>query len=313
MFAERFLKFLPKNNLKKAIGFLNKGEYRKSCREFEAYLEHSGGLSAGKDQELIRMYMVESYIEYSKKLDGDGDTSAAAKQLEKAIEIQPKYADVHYGLGKLYEKAGNRVNSRESIKRALVVNPKYFRARIMLSRSYWLDGKNDRSAEELISSLSASPAFFIDQVQELTGLVNHDSGNEDIRDLFRKLLEERPSSSQVSKQLALESIQNGDYDFALAELKKSLSLHPNYPDLHNMLGIAYANTGMTDDAIMEFETALKINPEYLKARLNLALSLYEKGAREEARKNLDLVLNIDPENELAKNLMKELSPVGSEK
>ena len=70
---------------------------------------------------------------------------------------------------------------------------------------------------------------------------------------------------------------------------------------------------MTDDAIMEFETALKINPNYLKARLNLALSLYEKGARDESRKNLDMVLKLDPQNELAKNLMTELSPVGSER
>jgi Tfp pilus assembly protein PilF len=313
MFVERFLRFIPKNNLKKAIGFLNKGEYRKACREFEAYIDHSGDVNAGRDQELIRMYMVESYIEYSKKLDAEGDTLTAIKQLEKAIGMQPKYADVHYGLGKLYEKAGNRVNSRESLKRALAINPNYFRARVMLSRSYWLDEKIDRSTEELVTSLSASPGFFIEFVQELNGMLNNDPDNEDIRDLYRKLLEERPSSSQVSKQLALESIQNGDYDFALAELRKSLSLHPDYPDLHNMLGIAYANTGLTDDAIMEFETALKINPDYLKARLNLALSLYEKGAREESKKNLDLVLAIDPENELAKNLMNELSPVRSER
>ena len=313
MFVERFLRFVPKNNLKKAIGFFNKGEYRKACKEFESYIDHSGDASAGKDQELIRMYMVESYTEFSKQLDNDGDTARAVRQLEKAIELQPKYADVHYGLGKLYEKNGNRINARESLKRALNINPNYFRARVMLSRSYWLDGKHKRSAEELITSLSAAPAFFIEQVQELTGLVNHDPVNEDITDLFRKLLEERPSSSQVSKQLALESIQNGDYEFALVELKKSLSLHPDYPDLHNMLGIAYANTGMTDDAIMEFETALKINPEYLKARLNLALSLYEKGVRDESRKNLDMVLKLDPENELAKNLMNELAPVGSER
>jgi len=312
MFVERFLRFVPKKNLKKAIAFFNKGEYRKACKGFEVYIDRSDGPDAGKDQELLRMYMVESYIEYSKQLDNDGNISSAVEELEKAIELQPKYADVHYGLGKLYEKAGRRANARESIKRALSINPNYFRARVMLSKSYWLDGKHDRSAEELVSSLSASPAFFIEQVQHLKGLVSNDPGNEDIMVLFRKLLEERPSSSQVSKQLALEAIQNGDYEFALAELRKSLSLHPDYPDLHNMLGIAYANSGMTDDAIMEFETALKINPDYLKARLNLALSLYEKDAREESRINLDMVLKLDPENELAKNLMTELSPVGSE-
>jgi len=313
MVFERFLRFLPKNNLKKAIGYFNKGDYRKACKEFEAYIDHSGKMNTGKDQELLRMYMVESYIEYSRKLDGEGNNASAVKQLEKAIELQPRYADVHYGLAKLYERAGNRSNSRESLKRALSINPNYFRARVMLSRSYWLDKKYGRSAEELVGSLSASPAFFIEQVQELTGMVNNDPGNEDIRNLFRKLLEERPSSSQVSKQLALESIQNGNYEFALTELRKALSHHPDYPDLHNMLGIAYANTGMADDAIIEFETALKVNPDYLKARLNLALSLYEKGARDESRKNLDMVLKLDPENELAKNLMTELSPVGSER
>jgi len=313
MFVERFLRFIPKKSLKKAIGFFNKGEYSKACKEFEIYIDHAGDLNAGKDQELIRMYMVEAYIEYSRKLENDGDPSSAVDQLEKAIELQPKYADVHYGLAKLYENTGQRVNSRESLKRALSINPNYFKARVMLARSYWLDSKHDRAAEELVCGLSASPAFFIEQVQDLTGMVNNDPGNGEIKDLFRKLLEERPSSSQVSKQLALESIQNGDYDFALAELKKALSMHPDYPDLHNMLGIAYANTGMTDDAIMEFETALKVNPDYLKARLNLALSLYEKGAREESRKNLDMVLMLDPENELAKNLMNELSTVGSER
>lgn len=313
MFVERFLRFIPKKSLKKAIGFFNKGDYKKACQEFEVYIDHSGNLDSGKDQELIRMYMVEAYIEYSKKLENEGNSTSAVSQLEKAIELQPKYADVHYGLALLYEKTGQRTNSRESLKRALSINPNYFRARVLLARSYWLDGKHDRASEELISGLSAAPAFFIEQVQELTGMVKNDPGNEEIKELFRKLLEERPSSSQVSKQLALESIQNGDYDLALTELKKALSLHPDYPDLHNMLGIAYANTGMTDDAIMEFETALKVNPDYLKARLNLALSLYEKGAREESRKNLDMVLKLDPENELAKNLMNELSPIGSER
>jgi Tfp pilus assembly protein PilF len=313
MFVERFLRFVPKNSLNKAIAHFNKGDYRKATREFENYLDHAGELNVSKDQELIRMYMVEAYIEYSKKLDADGDTKSAIKQLEKAVELQPKYADVHYGLAKLYEKVGNRVNSRESLKRALAVNPNYFRARVLIARSYWLDGKNDRSREELAEAAQAAPAFFIEQVDEVARLVREESSSEDITDLFRKLLEERPSSSQVSKQLALESIQNGDYDFALTELKKALSLHPDYPDLHNMLGIVYANTGMTDDAIMEFETALKVNPDYLKARLNLALSLYEKGAREEAKKNLDMVLRIDPGNELARNLMKELSPAMSER
>jgi len=313
MFIDRFIRFLPKSNLKKAIAHFNKGEHRKACREFEAYIERKGCAWSGQDQELIRMYMVESYIEYARKLDADGEAGKAAEQLEKAVEMQPGYADVHYSLAKMYEKIGRRANSRESLKRALSVNPAYFKARVMLARSYWLDGKYDRSAEELANSLSSAPTFYIDKVKELGNLAGKDPENEDAGDIFRTLLEERPSSSQVSKQLALDSIQNGEYEYALTELKKALSIHPDYPDLHNLLGIAYANTGMVDDAVMEFETALKINPDYLKARLNLALTCYEKNIMDEARRQLEKVLEKDPENDLARNLMEELSPVSSKR
>ena len=95
----------------------------------------------------------------------------------------------------------------------------------------------------------------------------------------------------------------------MAELKKSISADPNFPDLHNLLGIAYANMGLIDDALLEFETALKIHPEYLKALLNMALTLYEKSSHDEAMIYLERVLKIDPENELAQNLFKELQPV----
>jgi Flp pilus assembly protein TadD len=124
--------------------------------------------------------------------------------------------------------------------------------------------------------------------------------------VFRELLEERPSSAQISKELAIEAIQNGDNDEAMRELKKAVALKPDYPDLHNYLGIAYGNAGMVDDAVQEFEISLKINPYYLKARLNLALLYYENDRYEEAQGQLDEVLTIQPDNQLANNLLSEL-------
>ncbi len=98
-----------------------------------------------------------------------------------------------------------------------------------------------------------------------------------VEQAFREILEDRPTSAQVRREVAVQAIQNGDYAEAIRELKKSIAVNPDYPDLHNYLGIAYGNSGMADDAIEEFETALKINPFYLKARLNLALALVRPG------------------------------------
>jgi Tfp pilus assembly protein PilF len=300
---------IPKSGLKKALGFFNRGQYRKACSEFEACMSQDGGAFGGQDQEMVRMYMIESYIEYSKILSSEGNFEEAAKQLERAIAIQPGYADVQYSLGCLYQKLGRREDARARFDAALNINPKYFRARVMLAKSLLDDGDSDLAIEELNTCLSSAPSFYIDQVKELINIIEK-SGSVDERDkLFHSLLAERPSSAQVCKQIALEAIQNGDHEFAMSELKKSISMNPNYPDLHNLLGIAYANMGLVDDALLEFETALKIHPDYLKALLNMALTLYEKGSHEEAMVYLERVLKNDPENELAQNLLKELQPV----
>jgi Flp pilus assembly protein TadD len=143
-------------------------------------------------------------------------------------------------------------------------------------------------------------------LDDLTHLLRTDSQAAHVEEMFHDLLEERPSSAQISRELAVEAIQKGDNEEAIRELKKSIALKPDYPDLHNYLGIAYGNNGMVDDAVQEFEVALKINPYYLKARLNLALLYYENDRFEEAHAQIDEVLSVQPENQLANNLLNEL-------
>jgi protein O-GlcNAc transferase len=308
MFINRFIRMLPRSRLKKALNHFNRGEYRKACREFEAFQSLAEGIE-GQEQEMVRMYMVESYIEYAKILSSEDNFAEAAIQLERAIALQPGYADVQFNLGCLYQKLNRAIDARDRFEKALGINPKYFRARVMLAKSFLDDGERERSVEELNRCLSAAPTFFLDQVRELINAVRTESPAEERDKIFHSLLAERPSSSQVSKEIALEAIQNGDHELATRELKKSLSMNPDYPDLHNLLGIAYANMGLIDDALLEFETAIKIHPDYLKARLNVALTLYEKGSRDEAMVHLEKVLKLDPENELAQNLLKELQPI----
>jgi tetratricopeptide (TPR) repeat protein len=309
MFVNRFVRLLPKSRLKKALAYFNKGDYRKACREFEYFQPEVASGTAGQDHEMVRMYMVESYIEYAKILSADGKYREASLELEKATGLQPGYADVQYSLGWLYEKLGRNDEARERFEKALDINPKYFRARVMLAKNCLYEGRKEETLAELDLCLSASPTFFMEQVTELIELVKSDSPAEEMEKILHSLLAERPSSSQVAKQIALEAIQNGDHELATRELKRSLSMNPNYPDLHNLLGIAYANMGLIDDALLEFETALKIHPDYLKARLNMALTLYEKGSTEEAMLHLEKVLKLDQDNELAQNLLKELQPV----
>ena len=45
---------LPRSKLKKALDYFNRGEYRKACREFEAFKSGADGFR-GLEQEMVRM------------------------------------------------------------------------------------------------------------------------------------------------------------------------------------------------------------------------------------------------------------------
>ena len=310
-FIQRFLKVFPRSCLRKAIDYLSSGDYAKACSQFEIYISKKDHFSANDEkQELIRMYMSEAYIEYAKMLRNNGKFLEAYDLLQKVISLEPEYSDVYYMAAELNEKLGRLEQSRDNIRRALSINPNYFSARMFLAKLvYILDKESTKCVEELQKSLSCAPGFYVEKVNILARDIKNGSEEKNILLQFDDILRERASSAQVSKEIALESIQQGDFDYAITELKKALSMNPDFADLHNMLGIAFANKGLKDDAILEFKTALKINPEYLKAHINLSLTYYEKASFEESLKHLEKVMQIDPENELALNLKEELTAV----
>ena len=187
MFIDKFVRFLPKSGLKKALRHFNKGEYGKACRAFESYLSRIANEPAAQDHEMVRMYMVESYIEYARELSERDDKKDAADQLERAIVLQPSYADVHYNLGILYDLLGRATAARDSYTRALTINPTYFRARVNLAQSYHADGNIENTVMELEASYAAAPNFFIEQVKKLISLVRTGSSPEEQDILFHQL------------------------------------------------------------------------------------------------------------------------------
>ncbi|MBD3424897.1 MAG: tetratricopeptide repeat protein [Candidatus Latescibacteria bacterium] len=311
-FIHKFLSVIPGGNLKKGMDCFNRGDYEKAYRYFEKYISrHSNYFTEINRQELTRMYMSESYIEYSKQLRKSGELELAAEVMEKVAEMEPEYADVHLMIGEMHEKLGNLERAEYFTKKSLSINPKFFKARVFISKIKYLSNQPRESVELLTRSRECTPGFYLNKVNQLIMDIRNSEPRNQVLELFTNILRERPTSAQVSKQVASGYIQEGEYDEAISELKKALSITPDFPDLRNLLGIAYANKGLKDDAIVEFNTALKINPDYLKVHLNLALTYYEKGAYAESSRHLDRVIEKDPDNELVLTLKEELASLTS--
>lgn len=311
MFLKRLFAFIPKDEFSKALNLFNSGEYRKALGRFQE-IQAVAGQSGDIDRATLDLYTCEAHVALAKEFDQAGDLDSSLREMEAAVAIKPMFADLHYKLGALYVRKQRLEDACNCFRNSLDINNKFFRSRIYLSRILLELGDKDGAIREAVASKLSCPNFYRESLDALVVALrgNHD---EDIAKLFAEMIEERPSSAQISKELAVEAIQNGNMDEAIRELKKSIALKPDYPDLHNYLGIAYGNSGMVDDAVHEFEVALKINPYYAKARLNLALLYYENSRFDEAQAQIDHVLKVQPDNQLANNLLSELRAVTSGK
>lgn len=305
MFLKRLFNFIPKSEFSKALGWFNTGQYRKALRKFEE-LRAVSEQHEDVDSATLDLYTCEAHVALGKEYADVRNYDAAIEELKVAVQIKPTFADLHYMLGKFLAEVQRYHEAEQAFRAALDVNNKFFRARVHLAFVLHETGDRTDAAAELTASKLSCPNFYRDSLDDLIHFLRASEPNPECDRLFRELLEERPSSAQISKELAIEAIQNGDNHEAIRELKKAIGLQPDYPDLHNFLGIAYGNAGMVDDAVQEFETSLKINPYYLKARLNLALLYYENDRFDEAQGQIDEVLAIQPDNQLANNLLSEL-------
>lgn len=311
MFLKRLFTFIPKSEFSRALNLFNSGEYQRALDKFEE-LQALAVDASDVDRATLDLYTCEAHVALAQQCANNGDNDTAIREMEEAVRIKPMFADLHYKLGVLYAGKRRLEDAQRCFRSSLEINNKFFRSRVYVSMISHELGDREAAVREAMDAKQSCPNFYRENLDALV-LALRAGSDDEISRLYSELIEERPSSAQISKELAIEAIQDGNTDEAIRELKKAIALKPDYPDLHNFLGIAYGNNGMLDDAVHEFEVALKVNPYYLKARLNLALLYYENSRYEEAQAQLDQVLKVQPDNQLANNLLHELKLVAGGK
>jgi len=306
VFLRKLFRFLPGSALGRALGAYNRGDFDAAALLFDELLR----ATPEPPSDLV-LCACENQLELSRQREAAGDLSGALLALEHAVTLRPRWADVQLRLGRLYERLDQPLRARDAYTRALDVNPRYFEARLNLARLLIHLEDGTGALQQLQEAARSGPEYAAPQIEEiLAGIPAAGPGTAAARarmgTLFETLLSGPPSPVAAGLELARSALRSGDNALAIAELKKLLGQHPNFPDLHNLLGVAYDNEEMTDDAIEEFEIALAINDGFLDARLNLGLALYERGRDAEAERHLRRVAAHASGNQLATSVLAQI-------
>lgn len=102
-------------------------------------------------------------------------------------------------------------------------------------------------------------------------------------ELFERALELDPSQVMCHNQLGYLYLRQGDYETAIANLRRYAYYAEDQPNPHDSLGEAYEAAGMYEEAIQEYLKALEIRPSFYHSASHLSSPLAITGQVERAR------------------------------
>jgi adenylate cyclase len=208
--------------------------------------------------------------------------------------------------------------ARQMFERALELDPQYAEAYAFLGATYFsewtVQWSQDSQALEQALALAQGAVAVDDSLAQAHATLG-------TAYLWKKQYD--PAIAEAERAIALDSnfaeayVQLGEtlkfvgrLEEAIGLLEKAMRLNPHYPATYLFfLGEAYRSTGRYEEAIAAYKRALTRNPNILPAHLCLAICYAELGRLEEARAEAAEVLRLNPKYSL--EVLRQQSPSSS--
>ena len=170
-----------------------------------------------------------------------GQLESAVKSFEKAITINPNYAEAHYNIGVALQGLGKLDEAIKSYEKAIAIKHEYPNAHNNLGN-------------------------ILLELRQLDAAVDH----------FEWAVAFKPDYAEAHNNLGVTFQELGQLDMSITSYEKALAIKPDYPEAHNNLGVTLHQLLQRDAAVKSFENAITIKPDYARAHHNLsALKKYK--------------------------------------
>lgn len=144
-----------------------------------------------------------------KRCQESGDWEGAINNLQRALDINPHFAEAAYWQGLAYRSEGDREHAIKAFQHAIDINPDMVEGYYMMGVTYH-EMKNQRMAMEMVNRvLKKRPDYA--EANYLAGVLYHDAGKyADARTHYQKALDAAGGNANLIRQvrMKLEKIPN---------------------------------------------------------------------------------------------------------
>jgi tetratricopeptide (TPR) repeat protein len=220
-----------------------------------------------------------------------GDLEAAEADFLQALDADPSCDKARVGVARVALARGRPERAVELLEEALVRQPDAGVVHYHLALAYRDLGEEERSRRHLARLPAGPPSR--DAIR--------------FRDERMAALARTRVGSRVHDLRALQALDEGRYQLAVAELRQVLAIAPDRVYAHYNLARALLATGRPEAAVEELHRLLEAVPGDVPSHLLLARIHADAGRPEEAEEQLRAALAADPDSAEARRALAELA------
>lgn len=229
--------------------------------------------------------------------DSLGNLENAAKQFEKAIQIQPDYFEAHNNLGIVYDQLGRTEDALREYQNVLKSDPENIRVRNNLGILYEKKGDLDSALREYQAAVRLDPAN-VHAFTNLGLLYRKMNRLADSEKAFRAAVALKRNDPILHNNLGTVYFTQQSFDAAKNEFESAVALKPDYAEALNNLGLVYRRLQRYDDAIILFQKAITLNQRNAEAHNNLGIVYSTIGEIGKAVAEFEIAVRENPGNTL---------------
>lgn len=240
-----------------------------------------------------------SYAE-ALRLQTAGQLDPALKIYGRLIEANPRIAEVHYQVGRIFIQANQARRALPHLKAAANLRPKEVSVWQALAEAvaHSGDAEEEKTFLKVVKSAPIEPKDRIalqDRFGPQRARSRVGSGGADpkvVGDLVAMmaaqrfaeaesgaaaLLKAHPRSAVAANVLATAQAAQGKIEPAIASYRKALAINPDYAEAHDNFGQMLLRLRRVDEAITHFRRAVALAPGLASALSNLGSALSKSG------------------------------------
>ncbi len=227
------------------------------------------------------------------------DIPQALVLLQSATAADPSDLEAQMGLASLYSRSGDLAHGKAILVSVLAQDEHHAGARNLLGKILFMilfmEGDYAAAADQLKAAWAENPEIDVTYSLALAYLKLNQVAN--AANLFDEMLTSLGSSAELHVLIGRAYQEGSQFDLAIEEYRKALTMDPAVARAHSYLGTVYLlqrGDAAFEDARREFEAELVHNPGDYSSHFHLGVSHFQQHELESAELELNKAIHLQP-------------------